>query len=142
MGRNLLEIKNSSHMTGKQFINYVTQYLPKHYGRSDIYFMVNLNKLAEKFNALMYFTLGTGVLKSRLKQVEQVLRKEPDFWKHIPSGRSCFYLKLFRSLNTARVIANFSLILFKSPARGIKSYFNFLAITYCRLWDLNLAPFA
>jgi hypothetical protein len=88
MGRNLLEIKNSSHMKGKQFIDYVTPYLPKHYGRSDIYFMMNLYKLADEYNALMYVTLGTGVLKSRLKQVEEVLRKEPDFWKHIPSGRS------------------------------------------------------
>jgi hypothetical protein len=85
MGRNLLEIKNSSRMKGKQFIDYVRRYLPKLYGQSDIYFMMNLYKLADEYNALMYVTLGTGILKSRLKQVEEVLRKEPDFWKQIAS---------------------------------------------------------
>jgi hypothetical protein len=41
------------------------------YKKSEIYFMIDLYDEAEKFNRLMYVTIGVGVLKSEFKLVKK-----------------------------------------------------------------------
>jgi len=86
MGRNLCEIHNSYKSKGRKanFMKFVKSNLTT-YSDSEIYFMMKLHKLSEEFPRLMYVTLGTGVLKSKLKWVEQVMREDKVFWDNIPS---------------------------------------------------------
>jgi hypothetical protein len=85
MGRNLLKIQKT--FRGKKakakFMAFVKDNLTT-YNESEIYFMMKLHKLSLEFNRLMYVTMGIGKLKSKLKQVEEVMRKNPVYWTNVP----------------------------------------------------------
>jgi hypothetical protein len=88
MGRNLSCIQRS--FKGKKakadFMSFVKINLTS-YCDSEIYFMMKLHKLSEEFSRIRFLTIGTGVLKSKLKQVEQILRKDSLFWTNISIQR-------------------------------------------------------
>ena len=83
MGRNLVAIKEQTFLKGKKLVDHVQPYLPTSYGRSEVYFLISLHKLAIDYNRLMYVSCGTGVLKSKLKLVKRVMESDRVFWANI-----------------------------------------------------------
>ena len=83
IGRNLIRLKQVSGKKGAKLVEFVQQFLPRYFGRSDIYFMMELHKLADVYKKLMYVTVGTGILKNRFKTVKWLMEDEPEFWQDI-----------------------------------------------------------
>jgi len=80
MGRNLNALKDMAE--GKDFIHDVQEKLPKEYSRSQIYFLIDLHKLATEYNNIMFLSFPIGKLKSKFSLVKQLVHQDEDFWKH------------------------------------------------------------
>jgi len=81
MGRNLDALKKNK-AEDKDFIADVQKKLPKEYSRSQIYFLIDLHKLANVYNNIMFLSFPIGQLKSKFSLVKQLVRRDKDFWKH------------------------------------------------------------
>jgi len=79
IGRNLKELKKSR--KGKEFITFVKNYLPsKNYGRSYIYFLIDLYEFASIRKKLMYVTVGINIIRSKFKIVKEMIETEASIW--------------------------------------------------------------
>jgi len=77
IGRNLAALG----LKGKELINSAHQYLPAtHYGRSQIYFLMNLYELAMKYNKLSRVSIGIGELKTKFKLVRELMQENDRDW--------------------------------------------------------------
>jgi len=66
----------------KKLIDFVQHYLPaKHYSRSQIYFLIDLYKVAQEYSQIMFVTLGIGVLKTKFRYVKLALAADKEFWQ-------------------------------------------------------------
>jgi len=81
IGRNLGELLKGG-KRGKKLIDFVQHYLPaKHYSGSQIYFLIDLYKVAQEYSQLMFVTLGIGVLKTKFRYVKLALTNDKEFWQ-------------------------------------------------------------
>jgi len=63
-------------------IDFVQHYLlVKHYSRSQIYFFIDLYKVAQEYSQLMFVTLGINVLKTKFRYVKLALAADKKFWQ-------------------------------------------------------------
>ena len=84
MGRNMQKIKESrDKKKGTDFVLYVQEFLPKSYKKTEIYFMIDLHKVAQEYNRLMYVTIPTSILKTNFKLVKKLLKDNADYWKAV-----------------------------------------------------------
>ena len=82
MGRNLLKIQQITGKRGVGFISFVQKQIQiTKYKQSEIYFMMKLHALSEKYPRLRLVTIGSGTLKSRLGKIEKLMGNEKRFWE-------------------------------------------------------------
>ena len=82
MGRNITKIQAETGMKGAKFITFVQGHLTD-YKQSEIYFMMKFNTLCELYPRLSYVTIGSGILKSKLKMIEKLLKRENTYWRNV-----------------------------------------------------------
>ena len=84
IGRNLSAIRDMfcNQVIAGNFIDVVQQVLPKKgYSQSQIYFLIKLFKLVEKFNKLQYVSISVTKFKNNYKFLNKKIEQEADFWR-------------------------------------------------------------
>ena len=89
MGRNLDIIHQrykDMNIPIKKFLADVHTYLPdKQFSKGQIYFLINLFKLANEYNKVMYISANImGHLKTRFASFSQLVKADGEWWKGVP----------------------------------------------------------